>query len=173
VVAAGKAGGLTIEEYSAKFMADFMKYFNLLAMFVQLFLVSRIFKWVGVRGAIFVLPFLALGGYAFIAAGASLLLVFWVKVMENGTDYSLMNTTRHALFLITTREEKYKAKAAIDTFFHRSGDVLSGLLVFLGVNYLAFRTGGFAAFNVVLILVWILLGILIAKEHKKASLDTP
>ena len=171
MVAAGKAGGLNVEEYSAKFMADFMKYFNLVAMFVQLFLVSRIFKWVGVRGAIFVLPFLALGGYAFIAAGASLLLVFWVKVMENGTDYSLMNTTRHALFLITPREEKYKAKAAIDTFFHRSGDVLSALLVFLGVNFLAFRTGSFAAFNVALILVWILLGYLIAKEYKKHSQD--
>ena len=173
MVAAGKAGGLSVEEYSADFMANFMKYFNLVAMFVQLFLVSRIFKWVGVRGAIFVLPFLALGGYALIAAGASLLLVFWVKVMENGTDYSLMNTTRHALFLITTRQEKYKAKAAIDTFFHRSGDVLSALLVFLGVNYLAFRTGGFAAFNVGLILIWIFLGILIAKEHKKNVLKTP
>jgi AAA family ATP:ADP antiporter len=144
-----------------------MMYFNLVAMIVQLFLVSRIFRWIGVRGALFVLPFLSLGGYAFIAIGASLMVVFWVKVMENGTDYSLMNTTRHALFLILSRQEKYKAKAAIDTFFHRGGDVLSALVVFLGLNYLAFNTSRFAALNVVLCLIWIGFGILIAKERKK------
>ncbi len=169
LVAAGKAGGLSVEEHIGRFYANFMKYFNLLAMLVQLFLVSRLFRWIGVRGALFVLPVVALGGYSFIAVGASLMLVFWVKVMENGTDYSLMNTTRHALYLITTREEKYKAKAATDTFFHRAGDVLSAGLVFLGINYLAFRTGGFAAVNVALIIIWIFIALFIAREHKKLS----
>jgi AAA family ATP:ADP antiporter len=166
---AGQTGGLSIEEYIGKFYANFMKYFNLVAMVVQLFFVSRIFRWIGVRGALFVLPFLALGGYMTIAIGASLMLVFWVKVMENGTDYSLMNTTRHALFLILSREEKYKAKAAIDTFFHRGGDVLSALVVFLGLNFLAFNTSMFAAFNVVLCGAWIGFGILISKERKKLA----
>ncbi len=165
----GKLDGLTVEQYIGKFTANWMKYFNLLAMIIQLFLVSRIFRWIGIRGAIFVLPFIALGGYMAIAIGASLMMVFWVKVMENGTDYSLMNTTRHALFLILSREEKYKAKAAIDTFFHRGGDVLSALLVFLGLNYLAFKTAGFAAFNVVLCVLFIGFGILIAKEHKRLT----
>jgi AAA family ATP:ADP antiporter len=169
LVAAGRAGGLSVEEYIGRFYANFMKYFNLLAMFVQLFLVSRLFRWIGVRGALFVLPLVALGGYSFIAVGASLLLVFWVKVMENGTDYSLMNTTRHALYLITTREEKYKAKAATDTFFHRAGDVLSAGLVFFGINFLAFKTGGFAAVNVLLIIIWIVIAVVIAREHKRLS----
>jgi hypothetical protein len=47
------------------------------------------------------------------------------KVLENSTDYSIQNTLRQALFLPTTREAKYKAKAAIDTFFTRAGDVVS------------------------------------------------
>ena len=80
-----------------------------------------------------------------------------------------MNTTRHALFLILSREEKYKAKAAIDTFFHRGGDVLSAVVVFLGLNYLAFNTSMFAAFNVVLCAAWIGFGILISKERKKLA----
>jgi len=82
-----------------------------------------------------------------------------------------MNTTRHALFLILSREEKYKAKAAIDTFFHRGGDVLSALLVFIGLNYLAFKTAGFAAVNVVLCVLFIGFGILIAKEHKRLTAE--
>ena len=31
---------------------------------IQLFLVSRIFRWVGVGGALLVLPIFVLGGYA-------------------------------------------------------------------------------------------------------------
>ncbi|MFC2166300.1 Npt1/Npt2 family nucleotide transporter, partial [Acidobacteriota bacterium] len=103
------------------------------------------------------------------AIGASLMMVKWVKVAENGTDYSLMNTTRHSLWLITTREEKYKAKAAIDTFFHRAGDVLSALVVFLGVNYLVLNTSGFAAVNIALCVIWIAVGVLMAREHKRLS----
>jgi AAA family ATP:ADP antiporter len=165
------SGGLNIEEYIGELDANFMTYFNLLAMIIQLFVVSRIFKWFGVRVALFVLPVIALAGYSAIAAGASLLLIMWVKVAENGTDYSLMNTTRHSLFLISTREEKYKAKAAIDTFFHRAGDVFSAALVFVGTALLAFSRESFAAANVGLILIWIIVGVLIFKEHKRISED--
>ena len=49
------------------------------------------------------------------------------ETSENSLDYSLHNTLRGALFLPTTRAVKYKAKAAIDTFFFRMGDVIAGL----------------------------------------------
>ena len=168
-VETGTAAGLDQGQFLTKFFAGFYNIMNLFAMFVQLFVVSRIFKWFGVRTAIFFLPALALGGYFFISFGAYLLLVKWVKALENGMDYSLMNTTRHSLFLITSREEKYKAQAVTKTFFHRSGDVLSAGLVFLGTTYLAFKVENFAIVNLALVLIWIILGILIAKEHKKLS----
>jgi AAA family ATP:ADP antiporter len=165
----GTTGGLSLEEFIGKFYAGFMKYFNLAALLIQLFLVSRIFKWFGVRIALLFLPIIALGGYFFISLGASLMLVHWVKVAENGTDYSLMNTTRHSLFLITSREEKYKAQAVIKTFFQRAGDVSSALIVFLGTTYLAFNTERFAGFNIVLLIIMIFICFLIMKEHKKLS----
>ena len=168
-VETGTAGGLSQGQYLTTFFAGVYNIQNLFAMFVQLFVVSRVFKWFGVRVALFILPALALGGYFFIGFGASLLLVKWVKALENGMDYSLMNTTRSALFLITTREEKYKAQAVIKTFFHRSGDVLSAALVFLGTTYLAFKVENFAMVTFVLVLIWVFLGTLIAKEHKRLS----
>ena len=97
------------------------------------------------------------------------MLVHWVKVAENSTDYSLMNTTRHSLFLITSREEKYKAQTVIKTFFQRAGDVSSALIVFLGTTYLAFNTEKFAGFNIVLLIIMIFICFLIMKEHKKLS----
>ncbi len=172
VVESGQSGGLNVQQYIGIFYSDYMRAFNFLALFIQLFLVSRIFRWIGVRGAIFILPFISLGGYALVAIVPALMMIKWVKVAENGTDYSLMNTTRHALFLVTSREEKYKAKAAIDTFFHRAGDVLSAVIVFTGVNFLAFNTARFAILNAVLASIWIGLGLLIAREHKRLSAVT-
>ena len=87
-----------------------------------------------------------------LAFGALLVLVKWVKALENGTDYSLMNTTKAALFLVTTREEKYKAKAAIDTFFVRGGDTLSALAVLAGTQLLGLRIERYALLNVVAVL---------------------
>jgi AAA family ATP:ADP antiporter len=168
-VEAGTAGDLDLGDYITKFYADFFALVNLLTLIIQLFLVSRIFKWFGIRGAIFFLPLISLGGYMFVAVGASLLVVRWAKTLENSTDYSLMNTTRHSLFLVTTREEKYKAKAAIDTFFHRGGDVLSGVLVLVGTTFLALSVESFALVNVVFGLLWISVGILVAREHKRLS----
>lgn len=165
----GTSSGLSQGEYLTTFFAGFYNIQNLFGMFVQLFIVSRVFKWFGVRVAIFILPALALGGYFFVSLGATLLLVKWVKALENGMDYSLMNTTRHSLFLITTREEKYKAQAVTKSFFHRSGDVLSAALIFLGTTFLAFKVENFAIVNFVLVLIWIFLGILIFREHKKLS----
>ena len=165
----GTAEGLDKGQYLTIFMAGFYNIQNLFAMFIQLFVVSRVFKWFGVRVAIFILPVLALGGYFFISFGATLLLVKWVKALENGMDYSLMNTTRHSLFLITTREEKYKAQAVTKSFFHRSGDVLSAVLIFLGITFLTFKIENFAMVNFALVLIWVFLGILIFREHKKLS----
>jgi ATP:ADP antiporter, AAA family len=162
----GTAGGLSLEQIIGRFFAEYQLLTNLLALVIQLFLVSRIFKWIGVGGALFVLPIIALGGYGYVAFGASLLLIKWVKSLENGTDYSLMNTTRAALFLITPREEKYKAKAAIDTFFVRGGDALAALSVFVGTTWFALPIERYAIINVAMVAVWLGLCFLILREYR-------
>jgi AAA family ATP:ADP antiporter len=140
---------------------------NLIALFIQLFLVSRIFKWVGIGGALLFLPLIALGGYALISFGAVLVLVRWVKAFENGTDYSLQNTTKAALFLVTKREEKYKAKAAIDTFFVRGGDTLSSLAVLIGAGLLGLPIERYALLNVLVVIVLLVICVRIISAYKK------
>ena len=91
-----------------------------------------------------------------------------MKVLENSTDYSIQNTARQALFLPTSREAKYKAKIAIDTFITRSGDMLSALLVLVG-SQLLFSTQHYAAVNVFFVVVWLLLVAALSREHKKLA----
>jgi len=170
-IESGTVVGLDKPELIGTMWANFFSTVNLVTILITLLLTSRIFKLFGIRGALFFLPVIALGGYLMISFGAALMIVRIAKTLENSTDYSLMNTTRHALFLITSREVKYKAKAAIETFFWRAGDTLSTLIVFLGTSYLAFNMESFAKFNVVVAAIWIALGIFIAKEHKKLSTE--
>lgn len=174
-IEAGQARGMESDILIGRFYSKFYNIMNLIAMFIQLFLVSRIFKWFGIGTAVFILPFIVLGGYFAIGLGVSLVAVRLIKSMENATDYSLMNTTKHSLFLITTREEKYKAKAAIDTFFHRSGDVLTGALVLGSATFFAINIRNIdiiAKINVGLAVIFVLLAYLIAREHKRRSVLT-
>src|SRR5262249_56448212 len=101
------------------------------------------------------LPLVALGSYSVVAAGVSLAVLRWAKIAENASDYSIMNTARQMLWLPTTREEKYKAKQAADTFVVRSGDMLSAGVVFVGHEFLALGVRGFALVNIALDVVWL------------------
>jgi len=170
--AVGEAAGLSDQRgaWAGVFISDLFMWQNLLGLLIQLFLVSRIFKWIGVRGAMFVLPCIALGGYAMLAAMPVLAVVRLAKIVENATDYSLQNTVRHALFLPTTREAKYKAKAAVDTFFVRTGDALQGLIVYVGVH-VGLSLSGFATLNVVFVAAWLAIAVLVFREHKKVSAE--
>jgi len=164
----GTTGGLSAAQFTGIIYSDYQFLYNLIALLIQLFLVSRIFKWVGVNGALLILPFIALGGYSLVGLlGASLVLVKWVKGIENGIDYSLMNTTKGALFLITSREEKYKGKAAAESFFYRSGDALAGLSLFVGVTFLRFTPEKFAGLNIIMTLVWITFCFLVIRQYNR------
>ena len=163
----GTAGGLDRVQFIGKLSSEYQFAAAIIALFLQLFLVSRIFKWIGVGGALLFMPLIALGGYAVASFGVTLLLIKWVKGVENGLDYSLMNTAKGAVFLITSREEKYKAKAATDTFFYRGGDALAALVFTVGSNLLGFSMRSFAGLNVAISLIWIFFGILVIKEYKK------
>ena len=143
------------QAYIGAFSGDYQFWVNVSALLLQAFVTSRIVKHAGLRGALLALPLVALGGYAIVAAGVSFSVVRWVKTAENATDYSIMNTARQLVWLPTTREEKYKAKQAIDTFFVRTGDVLSAGAVFFGTTMLHLTINQFALGNIALTMVWI------------------
>jgi AAA family ATP:ADP antiporter len=129
-------------------------YVNLTGFLLQLFVVSRIFKFLGVGRALFIHPLVVLVGYLTMLASPSVWTMAWLKVADNSLDYSLGNTAKQALWLPTSREAKYKAKQAVDSFFMRTGDVLQAGIVFIGQR-LAFTIPTFALINMVLAFGWI------------------
>ena len=127
---------------------------NLVGFLLQMFVVSRVFKFLGVGKSLFIHPIVALAGYLMMLRAPSITAMGWLKVADNSLDYSLGNTTKQALWLPTSREAKYKAKQAVDSFFVRAGDVIQAGLVFVGER-LSFAVPAFAAVNLVLAGVWL------------------
>jgi AAA family ATP:ADP antiporter len=153
--------------------ADFHADVNMGVLLVQGLLTSRIVRHGGIRAVVFALPLVALGAYSLIAVGATFTVVRWAKVAENTTDYSIMGTAKALLFLPTTREEKYKAKVAIDTVFVRIGDVLASGLVAVGLHVFALSSRGFALVNVGVIALWLLLALGIARRYRALAATLP
>jgi AAA family ATP:ADP antiporter len=141
---------------------------NLVGFLLQMFVVSRVFKFLGVGKSLFVHPIVALAGYLLMLRAPSITTMAWVKVADNSIDYSLGNTTKQALWLPTSRAAKYKAKQAVDSFFVRAGDVIQAGLVFAGER-LSFAVPAFAAVNIVLVGAWLgVVALINAQLHAKA-----
>ncbi len=153
--------------------ASFFFYVNVVGVLLQSFVVARLVRFLGFRLAFLVLPIIALGDAVAVAAVPALLVITIGKTAENATDYSLNNTLRQMLWLVTSREMKYKAKQAIDTFFVRMGDVSSALLVWLGATFLTLEVRHFAIVNIVLIAIWLLLAVTIGREHDRLKRSQP
>lgn len=156
---------LTQGEYIGQFYSRFFSVVNVAGLLLQLFFVSRIVKYLGVRVAIMILPAIALGGYALLVFLPVLSAVRWAKTAENATDYSLYNTVRNMLFLPLTREQKYKAKQVTDAFFWRAGDVLSAAVVFAGTTWLSLGVAQFAMLNLALVAAWLVVAARIGAHY--------
>jgi AAA family ATP:ADP antiporter len=171
VIAAGTSRQ-TEGQIIGSFMAGTDFWQNVLSMSIQFFLVSRIFKYLGIGGSLFVLPILSLSSYGVFTFAPVLSLIRLTKIAENATDYSVQNTVRRALFLPTSREAKYKALQAVETFFWRAGDLLSSLAVLIVVRGLSLSSRGFALVNLTIVIVWIVLAVKLSRENRRLTAES-
>ena len=165
-------GSAHTDAFIAAFYARYFGAVNLIGMLLQLFVVSRVIRYIGVPIAVCILPMIALGSYAAIALLPVLGMVRWVKITENSIDYSLQGTVKQVLYLPTTRTEKYKAKQAIDTFFVRLGDLCAAGLVFAGTHVLGFGIPEFAATTAAITAAWLAIALAVGRRFHQLAPDT-
>lgn len=160
-----------VEKYIAGFKSDYFTYVNVVVLVIQFAAVARIIKYLGVRRALYVLPLVALASYGTMSMIPVLTVILVGKVAENSIDYSLEKTVEQTLFLVTTREAKYKVKAVVDTFMVRFGDVLSAGLVWTG-THVGLGTLGFIIANCVVVVVWLGVVVTLARMHRARTAET-
>jgi ATP:ADP antiporter, AAA family len=164
--------GFDKNAYIGSFYGSYFLWVNVSAVLLQALVASRLVKRFGLAGVLFALPFTAIGAYGFVALGATLSVALWAKTAENATDYSIMNTAKQLLWLPTSREEKYKAKQAVDSFFVRLGDLAAAFVVFAGTTWLALEARGFAVLNLVVVAAWLALAVVVVRENRQLSAAT-
>jgi AAA family ATP:ADP antiporter len=165
--------GFDRSAYIGAYYGSYFFWVNVIALLLQAFVASRLVKRFGLGGVLYALPLIALGAYGFVAVGATLGVVRLAKTAENSTDYSVMNTAKQLLWLPTAREEKYKAKQAVDSFFVRLGDLAAALVVFAGTAWVTLDANGFAVVNLCLIGLWLLLAVALVRRNRQATADAP
>ncbi|MDX1569860.1 MAG: Npt1/Npt2 family nucleotide transporter [Xanthomonadales bacterium] len=167
-LAAAPGATLTEVEYLGRFWGDYYAWITLFSMLLQLFVVSRIFRWVGIRGAVLVLPMFIIIHYGILWVLPVFGAVRILQIAENAISYSLQNTTNHSLYLPLEREEKYVGKTTIDTFFFRAGDAAIAALVFVLIDRLGLGIEAFIALGFFLGIVALFAAFEIRRLHKQA-----
>ncbi len=162
-----------IRDGTTAFYGNFFFWVNVIALLLQAFVASRLLKYGGFAALLLILPVIALLSYSVMALLPVLAVIKMMKIAENATDYSLNNTSKHVLWLPVSSAMKFRGKPAVDTLYVRLGDGLAAITVLIGVQLLSLSTTGFFAFNVLLVLVWLVVGILLVREHRRASAGEP
>jgi AAA family ATP:ADP antiporter len=169
---AAAANGVSSQVFIGAFKADYYFWYNAVGVALQLFAVSRVLRVAGVRRALLVMPAFAFGAYSAAAFLPVLAVMRFVKIGENALQYSLQDTTRHALFLVTSRAEKFVGKTAVDTIAVRLGAIISAVMVFIGTHH-GWPPRTFAIINVGLAVGWSAFVVLIGREHARRAAAHP
>lgn len=162
-----------VRDGTTAFYGNFFFWVNIIALLLQAFVASRLLKYGGFAALLLILPVIALASYTVMMLLPVLGVIKVMKIAENATDYSLNNTSKHVLWLPVSSAMKFRGKPAIDTLYVRLGDGLAAITVLVGVQMLSLSTTGFFAFNVFLVLCWLVCGVLLVREHRRASAGEP
>ena len=130
---------------------------NFAAMFVQLFLTSLVMTRFGVGPALLVLPCAAALGSAGFLIAPVLLIGSALNTCDNGFSYSINQSAKETLYVPTTRDEKYKAKAFIDMFVQRFAKAVAvGLSLVITMVFAGFGSIRWLSLvTMVILFVWI------------------
>jgi ATP:ADP antiporter, AAA family len=135
---------------------------------LQLIVAGHLMKRVGVHIALALLPVTVALGFIGLAMVGSLVALIVFEAAFRAVQRAIMRPARETLYTVVSREDKYKAKAFIDTFVYRGGDVVGawteGLLGRLGM-----ALAGLATVALPLAVVWAGLGLWLGRTQQAAG----
>ncbi len=144
---------------------------NTVALLVQLLLTGFVMSRLGVHVALLVLPVAILAASAGYAALPILVIGSLLNTADNGFSYSINQSAKESLYVPTTKDEKYKAKAFIDMFVQRFAKAVA-VVVSLGittvfVEYASIRW--LSAVIIPLIVVWIFAAVYAGRRFRELT----
>lgn len=137
---------------------------------IQVLVSGHLMKRLGVHITLALLPITALFGFVGLALVGSLAALIIFESAFRAVQRAIMRPARETLFTVVSPSEKYKAKAFIDTFVYRVGDVagaqLEGALGRLGMGLAAI-----ASVAVPLAIVWAALALWLGRTQQRIAVQ--
>ena len=99
---------------NASFFASFYIVLNLGALVVQILVMPRLQRWLGVHGSLLIMPVAILGTGVFMIGNASLLVRSGLKATEGGLKASIHRSNWEQAYLPLSKEQRAAAKLVID-----------------------------------------------------------
>jgi len=138
---------------------------NALTIIVQLFLTGRIVKHLGLGWTLALIPLLLGIGFLILGLTPVLGTIIMLQIIRRAGNYAVMKPAREMLYVVLSKEEKYKAKNFIDTAIYRGGDVVSAW-AFAGLQGLGFTLSAIAFIAVPLSAIWALISFKLGKTQE-------
>lgn len=137
---------------------------NLLALILQAFFTGRIVQKFGIAAGLAIVPTLLVLCFFALGLAPTLFAVIAVQVLRRAGNYSLMRPSREMLYVVLSREQKYKAKNLIDTTVYRGADVI-GAWIYSGLGAIGMGIAQIAFVAVPLSAAWAWISFRIGKAH--------
>ena len=132
---------------------------------LQLIVTGHLMKRLGVPMTLALLPLTAVLGFVGLAIVGSLAALIGFEAAFRAVQRGVMRPARETLFTVVPRADRYKAKAFIDTFVYRTGDLVGaqteGLLGRLGMGL-----GALASVALPLAAAWMVLGLWLGRAQR-------
>lgn len=144
---------------------------NGLTLLLQLFLTSRLIQWFGLATVLAIVPLLLSAGFSLLGVAPVLAVLLVVQVIRRAGNYAIMRPAREMLYVVLTREEKYKAKNLIDTLIYRTGDAVSAW-IYTGMRSLGMNLAAIAMLAVPLALLWAGIAFSLGRQQVKLAETT-
>jgi AAA family ATP:ADP antiporter len=135
---------------------------------LQIFLTGRLIKWFGLAVVLAIVPVLLTIGFILLGIAPVLPLLLAVQVVRRAGNYAVMKPAREMLFVVLSREEKYKAKNVIDTVVYRTGDAVSAW-IYTGMRSIGMNLSSIALIAVPLALVWAFVAFGLGRQQAKIA----
>jgi AAA family ATP:ADP antiporter len=140
------------------------------SLLTQLFLFSRLCKWIGLRALLVSVPLIMTAGYAIFALLPSFAVLVVVFAVRRVGEYAISRPCRDSLYTVCTREEKYKAKSLIDTLIYRGGDATSASAFHVLTSGLGVGPAGVGWAGAGISVIWLAIALALGKSQIKLPL---
>jgi AAA family ATP:ADP antiporter len=158
------------DEAGTDYFATIDLWTQVVTLVLQLVVAGPAIRWFGPGLVLAVLPIVQAVGLTVAAVSPSLRSISVVQVIGKSATHGLTRPARELLFTVVSRDDKYRAKNAIDTIGYRLGDLGSA---WLNKALAALGSGVLAIATIPLVAIWLAIATIVGIGFRRRIAARP